>query len=59
MVEYFYSENVLLASTGAARLQRVFHVLEEIFNWVGLCTNIVKTVSIILHPCCVVWENLT
>ena len=52
MLEYFYEDYGLLASTRAARLHQAFHVLARIFGRVGLCTNVVKTVIMECQPCC-------
>ena len=45
MMEYFYANDGLLASTRSERLQLEFHVLTDIFDRVGLRTNVGKTVS--------------
>ena len=44
MEEYFYADNRLFVSTRSTRIQQAFNVLTETFDWVGLLTNVVKTV---------------
>ena len=45
LLEYFYANNDLIASTQLERLQRVFDVLAALLNQVGLQTNARETVS--------------
>ena len=47
---YFYADNKLVASTKPERLQRDFDVLADLFYWVGLQTNMRKTVSMEFQP---------
>ena len=48
---YFYADNRLLTSTRATRLQREFETLKELFDGVGLQTNMEKTIRMAWHPC--------
>ena len=50
LVEYFYAENSLVASTQLERLQRAFEVLTGLFGRFGLRTNTAYTVGMICHP---------
>ena len=54
LAKYFYADDGFLASTRATRLQRVFNVLTELFDRVGLRTNVGKTVSMACQPCCAI-----
>ena len=51
LAAYFYAENDLVTLTQLERLQRVFDVLNEIFDRVGLRANTRKTVGMVCHPC--------
>ena len=51
MAAYSFADKIILASTQAHLLQRVFDVLTELFGQVGLCTNAGKTVSMAYQPC--------
>ena len=51
LTSYFYANDGLLASTWAHRLHRSFDVLTDLFEQVGLCTNVVNTVSMACRPC--------
>ena len=51
---HFYADKILLASTQAVRLQRSFDVLADIFDQVGLQTNIGKTAGMFCQPCCAI-----
>ena len=51
MVAYFYDDDGLLVTTSAAITQQAFHILIEIFKWVGLRTNVRKTVIVEFQPC--------
>ena len=51
LVAYLYAGNGLVTSTQLERLQRVFDVITEIFDRVGLMTNTRKTVSMVYQPC--------
>ena len=50
----FYYENGLLVSTRATQLQLEFDVLTDMFDWIGLITNVVNTVSMACKPCCTI-----
>ena len=54
MAEFFYDDNGLLVSTRTTRLQQAFGVLTEMFDWICLLTNVVKTVSMACQPCCAI-----
>ena len=51
MAEYFYAENGLFVSTRANWLHQFFNVLTELFDWVGLHTNVGNTVSMAYQSC--------
>ena len=51
LAAYFYANEKLLMSTRAARLQGVFDVLMDLFDRVGLRTNVGKIVNMVFHPC--------
>ena len=51
LAEYFYSDDGLVASTQADRLQREFDVLAILFDWVGLRMNTKNMVSMAYQPC--------
>ena len=51
LAAYFYADNRLLVLTLTTRLQRAFDTLTELFECVGLRTNVAKTVSTAYHPC--------
>ena len=40
-----------MSSTQPERLQRAFDVLTGLFNWVGLRSNMLKTVGMVCQPC--------
>ena len=50
LAEYFYSNDVLIASTQPERLQRFFGFLTGFFVQVSLSTNTCKTVSMAFQP---------
>ena len=50
LVEYFYADDGLGASTQPDRLQRAFDVLTGLFNRVILRTNTANTVGMVCHP---------
>ena len=50
LVEYFYYDNDLVASTQSWRLHMAFDVLTGLFGRVGLRTNSKKTASIVCRP---------
>ena len=41
-------------STRETRIQQAFDVRMEMFDWIGLLTNVVKTVSMACQPCCAI-----
>ena len=41
-------------STRETRIQQAFDVRTEMFDWIGLLTNVVKTVSMACQPCCAI-----
>ena len=47
MESFFYVDDSLIASTWPECLQGVFDILTEIFDWVGLRKNMVKTVGMV------------
>ena len=50
IVTFFYMDNGILVSPWTARLQVDLDVLVGLFNWVGLQTNINKTVGMVFQP---------
>ena len=48
---YFYSGNGILASDWSHWIHWVFGVLTEMFEWVGLHTNMDNMVSMLYQPC--------
>ena len=54
LVAQFNADDGLLASTWMPRLQQAFNVLTDIFDWVGLWTNVGKTVSMVCQLCCAI-----
>ena len=50
LVDYFYANNVLVASTQPERLQRAFDILTGLFNRVGLRKNTANTVDMVCQP---------
>ena len=48
----FYADYGILALMQATRLQPSFDTLKELFERVGLCINLAKTVSMTCHPYC-------
>ena len=49
--EFFYVYNGMLASTDLGWIQLEFYKLTGMFDWVGLQTNIRKTVGMVYRPC--------
>ena len=54
MAAYFYADNGIRVSTRATQLQQAFEVLTEMFDWVGLLTNLFNTVIMVCQPCCTI-----
>ena len=54
MAAYLYTENGLLLSTRATWIQWEFDVQTKIFDWVGIPTNMFKTVIMVYQPCCTI-----
>ena len=50
LVEYFYADDSLVASTQLERLQRAFDVLTGLFDRVILQTNTANTVGMVCQP---------
>ena len=46
-----YAGNRMVASTNSGWLQIAFYMMTGLFDWVGLKTNIRKTVGMVCHPC--------
>ena len=53
-MSYLYANKDLLVSKGENWLHRSFDVLAELFDRVGLCTNMGNTVSMACQPCCAI-----
>ena len=51
LVAYLYADDGLVTSTQTERLQRVFNVLTNLFDRVGLRTNMINMVSMACQPC--------
>ena len=51
LAEYFYADDDILASNRATRLQWSFETLTKIFNQMGLCKNVAKTMIITCQTC--------
>ena len=51
LAESFYAYTGLLALTQKTRLRRVFDTLIYLFDYIGLHTNVDKTVSLASQPC--------
>ena len=51
MISYSYAGDGLIASMRVERLQLVFHFLMDLFDWLVLCINVSKTVSIVCQTC--------
>ena len=49
--EFFYADDGVVASTDPGWLQLAFDLLTGIFDWVGLWTNVCKTVGMMCRPC--------
>ena len=49
--EVFYADNGMVFLLDPAWLQGAFNTLVDIFDRVGLLTNVGKTVSMVCHPC--------
>ena len=47
---FFYPENRMVASTNLGWIQTDFDMLTGLFDWVGLKTNVKKTVGMVCHP---------
>ena len=48
---YFYPDYMPIVSMRETRLQKDFDTLTELFNCVGLRTNVAKTVIMVCQPC--------
>ena len=48
---FFYADNGMVASIDPGWLQSDFDTLRGIFDWVGLQTNVCKTVGMVCIPC--------
>ena len=51
LTAYFYAGDGLITSPQLEMLQSLFDVITDLFNRVGLCTNLHKTVSMECRPC--------
>ena len=56
---YFYANNGLLASMRVEKRQRAFNVLMNLFDQVGLHTNLGKVVIMTCQPCCTIGGHYT
>ena len=54
LVEYLYADDGLLELMRETWLQSLFGVLMELFDRVGMCTNMGKMVSMMSQPCCAI-----
>ena len=48
---FLYADNGMVASTKLGWLHTAFEMLMELFDQVGLKTNLKKTVGMVCHPC--------
>ena len=48
---FFYANDVMVASNKPGWIQTVFDTLTGLFDWVGLRTNVRKTVGMVCRPC--------
>ena len=53
----FCADYRILSAILATQLQRSFDVLTELFDLVGLQTNVEKRVSMVFQPCCAIWGH--
>ena len=53
---FLYADDGLVALTDPVWLQRMFYSMTRFFDRVGLCTNVLKTFSMLFHPCCAVGD---
>ena len=49
--EFFYSGDGMVVSTDPGWIKLGFDTLAGIFDWVGLQTNVRKTVGMVFRPC--------
>ena len=59
LADYFYATDILLESTRVHWIQRAFDVLAELFDHIGLHTNVVKMVIMEYQPCCMIGGHST
>ena len=57
LVAYFYTDDRILALKRANHLQQEFYTLMELFDCVGLHTNVAKMASTALQICHVLWGH--
>ena len=48
--ELFYGDNRMVAFTKPEWIQTVFYMLTGIFDWLGLQTNVRKTMGVVFQP---------
>ena len=46
-----YVDDIIIVSSEPVWLQGSFSTLVGLFDWVGLSTNVRKTVGMVCHPC--------
>ena len=51
LAAYFYADNEFLTLTCTSRLHQHFYTLKQLFDLVGLHTNVVKMVRMACQPC--------
>ena len=51
LAAFFYADNSMVALSDTRWLQGAFNTLIVLFDMVGLCTNVGKTVGMVCHPC--------
>ena len=54
LAAYFYANKGLLKLIWENRLQQASDILTDIFDWVGICTNVFKTVIMTFQLCCAI-----
>ena len=56
--DFFYTDDIMVASTDPEWIQGVFNTLTGLFDRVGLRNNVGKTVGMLCRPFCVVGTHL-
>ena len=59
LVDYFYADDGALVFTWVTRIQRYFDTLTDLFDHVGLRTNVTKMVIMPCQSCCALGSHLS